>query len=160
MNWWVIFSCDPSRTAGVVPWRIRPERYGWGHRPGKTGLHSMGLTVSLSQLSEVVRPEWQMEGYVDSSHIPMAQSAAPKKSTSRALNHPKSFGISCGRSHNWNQNLLFQMEPTIFPSAFRNTDSCLPHEAATDPSSECGRPLISIASDAPYLLYYKVSEHC
>lgn len=36
MNWWAIFSCDPSSTAGTVPLRGRPDNFRWGPRAGGT----------------------------------------------------------------------------------------------------------------------------
>lgn len=82
--------------------RPRGERRRAGHGPG--------LALGLGQLSEVVPPGRQMDDYVSLSCVPTAQSAAPEESTSWALNHPESSGFCRCRSHQWNQNLLFQME--------------------------------------------------
>lgn len=36
MNWWAIFSCDPSSAAGAVPQRGRPDNLRWGPGAGGT----------------------------------------------------------------------------------------------------------------------------
>lgn len=110
MNWWAIFSWDHSSAAGIVPRRGRPDIFRWGPGAGRQAGQGPGLALGLGQFSEVVPPGSQMDGYVSWSCVPAAQSAAPEESTSWALNHPESSGFCRCRSHQWNQNLLFQME--------------------------------------------------
>lgn len=131
-----------TNAAGKLPWwigglfsavipavRLAPCHRGVGlttsdEAPGREGLArpGSGLALGLGQLSEVVPPGRQMEDYVSCSHIPTAQSAASEESTSWALNHPESSGFCRCRSHQWNQNLVFQMER----QTMHNMSHCIP----------------------------------
>ncbi len=37
MNWWAIFSCDPSSVAGAMPWRGQSDNFRWGPGAGRMG---------------------------------------------------------------------------------------------------------------------------
>lgn len=116
-------------------WRHATERSAlqlqmrpWGARDGP------GRALGLSQLSEVVPPGRQMEGYAGGSRVPPTQSVAPVESTKWGLIHPKSSGFCRCRSHQWNQNLLFQMER----QTMHNMSHCTPRDRL-EPAIKWGR---------------------
>lgn len=105
MNWWAIFSCHPSSAAGAVPQRGQPDIFRWGPGGGRNG---SGRALGLSQLSEVVPPGQQMEDYVSWSCVSTIQ-IYRNQPAGLWIIHESSGFCHC-RSHQWNQNLLFQME--------------------------------------------------
>ena len=113
MNWWAIFSCDPSSAAGGLPRRGRPDNFRWGPGAGGTGPGQPGRWACTGP-----RPAlWSGSSRMADGGPREAGAAFPQLSRPLQRNQPaglwiipESSGFCRGRSHQWNQNVLFQME--------------------------------------------------
>lgn len=113
INWWVILSCGPNSSTGILPQGVgmttsdeasgvRPKRRDDGQ--------CAGLSLGFRKLSEEVPPEWQMENYVSRRSIPKAPWATRRNQTALFRLIPESSGFCRCSSHFWNQNFVFQVE--------------------------------------------------
>lgn len=114
MNWLAIFSCDPSSATGTVPRRGRPDNFRWSPGAGGTGRAGPGRARGLYWAS-ASSLKWFLHG--GRWRTMWAEAAVPQRSRLLQRNQPagpwiipeSSGSCRCG-SHQWNQNLLFQME--------------------------------------------------